>query len=79
MSIRTLSRRFREQTGTTPLQWLLRARVRRAQRLLETTKHVGGTRRRGRGLRLGAGFREHFRRLVADQPAVLPPRLSIPA
>src|SRR5438477_124267 len=31
MSTRTLSRRFREQTGTTPLQWLNRARLRKAQ------------------------------------------------
>jgi len=34
-SARTLSRRFRQQTGTTPLQWLVRARLRRAQQLLE--------------------------------------------
>ena len=34
MSTRTLNRRFREQTGTTPLQWLHRARIRRAQHLL---------------------------------------------
>lgn len=39
MSTRTLSRRFREQTGTTPLQWLNRARLRKAQCLLETTDH----------------------------------------
>lgn len=37
LSERTLSRRFREQTGTTPAKWVTRARVRRAQRLLETT------------------------------------------
>ncbi len=37
MSTRTLSRRFLEQTGTTPLQWILMARVRRARQLLETT------------------------------------------
>ncbi|WP_149086564.1 GlxA family transcriptional regulator [Pseudomonas prosekii] len=37
VSSRTLSRRFLEQMGTTPLQWLSRARVRRAQLLLETT------------------------------------------
>ena len=37
MSGRTFSRRFREQTGTTPLQWLLAARIRRAQQLLERT------------------------------------------
>ncbi|MDZ5460079.1 GlxA family transcriptional regulator [Azohydromonas lata] len=37
LSVRTLSRRFKEQTGTTPLQWLLLARIRRAQALLEQT------------------------------------------
>jgi transcriptional regulator GlxA family with amidase domain len=37
MSTRTLSRRFRERVGTTPAVWVARARVRRAQRLLETT------------------------------------------
>ncbi len=37
LSGRTFSRRFREQVGTTPLQWLLTARVRRAQALLEST------------------------------------------
>jgi len=37
VSTRSLSRRFREQTGTTPAQWVKRARVRSAQRLLETT------------------------------------------
>jgi transcriptional regulator GlxA family with amidase domain len=36
-STRTLSRRFKRQTGMTPLSWVLRARVRRAQALLETT------------------------------------------
>ena len=36
-SPRTFARRFRDQTGTTPLQWLLTARIRRAQELLETT------------------------------------------
>ena len=36
-SPRTFARRFRAQTGTTPLQWLITARVRRVQELLETT------------------------------------------
>ncbi len=39
MSTRTLYRRFREQTGTTPVQWLHGARIRQAQQLLETTEH----------------------------------------
>lgn len=37
MAPRTLGRHFRQQVGTTLLQWLLAARVRRAQLLLETT------------------------------------------
>jgi transcriptional regulator GlxA family with amidase domain len=37
LSTRTLSRRFREQVGTTPALWVTRARVHLAQRLLETT------------------------------------------
>jgi transcriptional regulator GlxA family with amidase domain len=37
VSIRTLTRRFREQTGLSPLQWILHERVTRARELLETT------------------------------------------
>ncbi|MFH0241649.1 DJ-1/PfpI family protein [Streptomyces sp. HK10] len=37
MSSRNLGRHFRAATGTTPLQWLLTQRIRRAQELLETT------------------------------------------
>ncbi|SDK65280.1 transcriptional regulator, AraC family with amidase-like domain [Nocardioides sp. YR527] len=37
MSLSTLNRRFKEQTRSTPLQWLLRERVRHAQELLEST------------------------------------------
>ena len=36
-SVRNLNRRFHAQLNTTPLQWLLSARVRRAQELLETS------------------------------------------
>jgi transcriptional regulator GlxA family with amidase domain len=36
-STRTLSRNFKRQVGVTPAQWVSAARVRRAQRLLETT------------------------------------------
>lgn len=37
VSIRTLNRRFRAETGLSPLQWLLQLRVDRARELLETT------------------------------------------
>jgi transcriptional regulator GlxA family with amidase domain len=68
MSTRTLNRRFREQTGTTPLQWLHRARIRRAQHLLETTTHPVDR----IGDRVGFGsptaFRDRFRRVVGTSP-----------
>jgi transcriptional regulator GlxA family with amidase domain len=37
VSTRTLTRRFREETGLSPLQWLLHQRIDRARELLETT------------------------------------------
>ena len=36
-SVRTLTRRFRAETGQSPLQWLLQQRVERARELLEAT------------------------------------------
>ena len=36
-SVRTLTRRFRAETGLSPLEWLLRQRVERTRELLETT------------------------------------------
>jgi transcriptional regulator GlxA family with amidase domain len=68
MSTRTLNRRFREQTGTTPLQWLHRARVRHAQHLLETTGE--GVDRIGERVGFGSptAFRERFKRIVGTSP-----------
>ncbi|MBA0053277.1 helix-turn-helix domain-containing protein [Streptomyces sp. AJS327] len=37
MSVRTFTRRFREETGVSPQQWLTRQRLGRARQLLETT------------------------------------------
>ncbi|KOT39130.1 AraC family transcriptional regulator [Streptomyces caelestis] len=37
MSVRTFTRRFRDEVGTSPLQWLLRCRLDQARRLLEST------------------------------------------
>jgi transcriptional regulator GlxA family with amidase domain len=68
MSSRTLSRRFREQTGTTPLQWLLRSRVRRAQHLLETTGHSVEAIAGKVGFGSATTLREHFQRIVTTSP-----------
>lgn len=68
MSGRTFSRRFREQTGTTPVQWLLRARVRRAQFLLETTDEGVERVAAQAGFGSPAAFRERFKRVVGVTP-----------
>lgn len=68
MSTRTLNRRFREQTGTTPLQWLHRARVRRAQYLLETTSYPVERIATQAGFGSPTAFRERFRRVVGTSP-----------
>jgi transcriptional regulator GlxA family with amidase domain len=65
---RSFARRFRAETGTTPLQWLLTQRVEEARRLLETTvlpvEHVA----EAAGFGTAASLREHFRRAVATTP-----------
>jgi transcriptional regulator GlxA family with amidase domain len=68
MSTRTFSRRFREQTGTTPLQWLLRARVRRAQYLLEHTDHTVERIALQAGFGSATAFRERFKRVTGTTP-----------
>jgi transcriptional regulator GlxA family with amidase domain len=68
MSPRSFARRFREETGTTPAQWVTDQRTRVAQSLLETTdlpvEHVAA--------RTGFGstttLRTHFGRRLATTP-----------
>lgn len=68
MSPRTLARRFREQTGTTPLQWLLTTRVRRAQELLETTRRPIDDIALRSGFDSAVTFRARFRKIVGLSP-----------
>lgn len=68
VSTRTLSRRFREQLGVTPLQWLLQARVRRAQYILETTNLSVEQVAQRTGFGSSTSLREHFRRLLGTSP-----------
>ncbi|HET7573731.1 MAG TPA: helix-turn-helix domain-containing protein [Solirubrobacterales bacterium] len=69
VSPRTFARRFREETGTTPLQWLLSRRVLEARRLLEETdlpiEEVAGR----VGFGTAASLRDHFRRATATTPS----------
>ncbi|MBL7521068.1 helix-turn-helix domain-containing protein [Frankia sp. CNm7] len=68
LSTRTLSRRFREQTGTTPAQWLAVARLRRAQQLLESTDCPVEWVASQVGFASPSTFRDRFRRLVGTSP-----------
>jgi transcriptional regulator GlxA family with amidase domain len=68
MSLRTFNRRFREQTDSTPLQWLLGIRLRRSQALLETTNQTIEEVAQAAGFGSSTVFREHFRRMLSTSP-----------
>lgn len=69
VSPRTFARRFREETGTTPLQWLLSRRVLEARRLLEETDLPVEAVAWRSGFGTAASLREHFRRLTSTSPS----------
>jgi transcriptional regulator GlxA family with amidase domain len=69
VSTRTFSRRFVEDTGYTPMQWVLRARVDLARELLERTD-LGVEQIADRvGLGTGANLRLHFHRILGTSPS----------
>ncbi len=68
LSPRTFARRFREMTGTTPLQWLCAERVRRAQDLLENTDNTVDRIADACGLRSAQVLRTHFTRINGVTP-----------
>jgi transcriptional regulator GlxA family with amidase domain len=69
MSRRNFTRRFRAETGTSPLQWLLQQRVLRARRLLETTEMSVGRIALECGFGSALSLRDHFTREVGTTPA----------
>jgi AraC family transcriptional activator FtrA len=68
VSPRTFARRFRGETGTTPLQWLLTQRVLEARRLLEETDLPVEAVAWRVGFGTAASLRDHFRRTTATTP-----------
>lgn len=69
MSVRTFTRRFRDETGTSPNRWLLEQRVDFARRLLETTDLSVELIATETGFGTGAGMRQHFQRIVGVSPS----------
>ena len=68
MSCRTLNRRFREHVGMTPAAWIARARVREAQRLLETTTLSVEAVAERAGYGSAAVLRDRFAAIVGVSP-----------
>jgi transcriptional regulator GlxA family with amidase domain len=69
MSVRTFSRRFREEVGMTPGEWLARRRVERARQLLEETDLPVDRVAAQAGLGTGAALRQRFQATVGVSPS----------
>jgi transcriptional regulator GlxA family with amidase domain len=68
MSVRTFTRRFRDETGLSPAQWLLRQRVEHARVLLETTDLSVDEVARRSGFGTAVSLRQHLRAAVGVAP-----------
>lgn len=69
VSARTFSRRFVEETGYTPMQWVMRARLDLARELLERSERSVEQIAAEVGLGTGANLRLHFQRILGTTPS----------
>jgi len=69
VSPRTFSRRFVDETGYTPMQWVMRARIDMARELLERSERSVEQIAADVGLGTGANLRLHFHRLLGTTPS----------
>ncbi|MDG4828578.1 helix-turn-helix domain-containing protein [Solwaraspora sp. WMMD1047] len=68
MSVRTLTRRFADETGQSPMQWVSGVRIRHAQELLETTDHTVDRIAAQTGFPTTSNFRAQFLQLLGVTP-----------
>ncbi|MFH8497673.1 GlxA family transcriptional regulator [Streptomyces coeruleorubidus] len=68
MSVRTFTRRFREETGVSPGQWLTQQRVERARHLLETTDRSVDQVARDAGFGTAQSMRQHLQAALGVTP-----------
>ena len=68
MSPRTFSRRFRDATGSTPMQWVLAACVNEARRLLEGDELSVDEIALRTGFGAALNLRVHFRQRLESTP-----------
>jgi transcriptional regulator GlxA family with amidase domain len=69
MSARTFARRFVEETGTTPMQWVTDQRVLYARRLLEESDLDIDRIADRAGFGTATLLRHHFRRIIGVTPS----------
>ncbi|MFD1147436.1 GlxA family transcriptional regulator [Saccharothrix hoggarensis] len=70
MSVRTFTRRFREETGVSPGKWITQQRVERARHLLETTDLSVDQVARHAGFGTGAALRQQMSAILGVAPSV---------
>ncbi|MFI5767836.1 GlxA family transcriptional regulator [Streptomyces sp. NPDC051658] len=70
MSVRTFTRRFREEVGVSPVQWLTRQRVERARHLLESTDLSIDQVAREAGFGTPTSLRQHLQAALGVSPTV---------
>jgi transcriptional regulator GlxA family with amidase domain len=68
MSVRTFTRRFREETGLSPTRWLLQQRVALARRLLESTDAPVERVAAEAGFGTAASLRQHLHATIGVPP-----------
>ncbi|GAA4900528.1 GlxA family transcriptional regulator [Streptomonospora salina] len=69
MSVRTFTRRFRDEVGVSPLQWLTQQRVERARRLLEETDLPVDRVAEESGFGTTASLRQHLQAQLGMSPS----------
>ncbi|MEU1178266.1 helix-turn-helix domain-containing protein [Streptomyces sp. NPDC005820] len=68
LSVRTFTRRFREETGVSPGQWLTQQRVERARHLLESTDRSVDQVARDSGFGTAQSMRQHLQAALGVTP-----------
>lgn len=68
VSTRTVTRRFQDETGQSPMQWVSGVRIRHAQELLETTDHTVDRIAAQTGFSTTSNFRAQFGQLLGVTP-----------
>jgi transcriptional regulator GlxA family with amidase domain len=69
MSVRTFTRRFRDETGLSPARWLLQQRVAHARLLLESTDLAVDVVARRSGLGSATALRQHLQAAIGVAPS----------